>query len=49
MIIVQRESGTVTLNKVRQSNGHRTERIRYSNFEEGQTKLWSSYRGNQVQ
>jgi hypothetical protein len=43
MIIVQRESGTVTLKKDRKSNGHRTERIRYSNFEEGQTKQWSSY------
>jgi hypothetical protein len=28
---------------------YRGERIRYSNFEEGQTKQWSSYRGNQVQ
>ena len=49
MVIVQRESGTVTLKKDGQNYGHRTEGIRYSNFEEGQTKQWSSYRGNQVQ
>jgi hypothetical protein len=42
MVIVQRELGTVTLKKDKQNNGHRTEGIRYSNFEEGQTKQWSS-------
>jgi hypothetical protein len=42
MVIVQRKSGTVTLKKDKQNNGHRTEGIRYSNFEEGQTKQWSS-------
>jgi hypothetical protein len=46
MVIVQRKLGTVALKKDRKRNDHRTERIRYSNFEEGQKKQWSSYREN---